>query len=187
MPCAMESAATDMATLSTNRAPALGSQPSRVLPRSLRCTLLLGYALLLSACGRTAAVSTGSSSTSGSPPPAAIVVSISPLTATVPTGGAQVFTSTVTAAGNAATNVIWSVNGIADGNAALGTIAGSGASGNSTTSLYTAPATLPGFARWLSPISARALSPLSAHPLRGNHEPRQRQRPDFRPDFRHRH
>jgi len=70
-------------------------------------------------------------------------VGISPLTATAPTGGAQVFTATVTGAGNATTNVIWSVNGIANGNAALGTIAGSGASSNSTTGLYTAPATLP--------------------------------------------
>ncbi len=70
-------------------------------------------------------------------------MSISPLTATVPTGGAHVFTATVTGAENATTNVIWSVNGITNGNAALGTITGSGASSNSTTVLYTAPATLP--------------------------------------------
>jgi uncharacterized protein (DUF2141 family) len=70
-------------------------------------------------------------------------VSISPSTATVPTAGAQVFTATVTGADNATTNVIWSVNGIANGNAALGTIAGSSPSSNSTTGLYTAPANLP--------------------------------------------
>ena len=133
----------DMATLSTNRNSRKRSQPSLVSPRLLPCALVLGFGFLLTACGRTAAVSTGSSSTSGSPPPAAIAVSISPLTATVSTGGAQVFTATVTGAGNATTNVTWSVDGIANGNAALGTIAGSGASSNSPTGLYTAPATLP--------------------------------------------
>ncbi len=61
----------------------------------------------------------------------------------MPTGGAQVFTATVTGAGNATTNVIWSVNGIANGNAALGTSAGSSPSSSSTIGLYTAPATLP--------------------------------------------
>ena len=141
--CAMESAATDMATLPTNRNSRTRSQPSHVSPGPLPCAPLLGFGLLLSACGRTAAVSTGSSNTSGSPPPAAIAVSISPSTATVPTGGAQVFTATVTGAGNATTNVIWSVDGIANGNAALGTIAGSGASSSSPIGLYTAPATLP--------------------------------------------
>jgi hypothetical protein len=64
-----------------------------------------------------------------------IAVNISPLTATVPTGGAQVFTASVSGSGSSATGVAWSVNGIAGGNATVGTIV-SGAAG---TALYAAP------------------------------------------------
>lgn len=68
-----------------------------------------------------------------------IVVNVSPNPATVPTGGAQVFTASVSGTGNPATSVTWSVSGIAGGNSTVGTIASSG--GN--TSLYTAPAIPP--------------------------------------------
>ena len=64
-----------------------------------------------------------------------ITVNISPLTATVPTGGAQVFTASVSGSGSSATGVAWSVNGIAGGNATVGTIV----AGNAGTALYTAP------------------------------------------------
>jgi hypothetical protein len=68
-----------------------------------------------------------------------IAVSISPLTATVPTNGGQVFTEGVSGSGNPVTGVAWSVNGIAGGNATVGTIVASGAG----TALYTAPAVPP--------------------------------------------
>jgi hypothetical protein len=67
------------------------------------------------------------------PPPPAIMVSIAPLSGMVLLGNALSFTATVTNTGN--TGVNWSVNGIAGGNAAVGTI--------STTGTYTAPADLP--------------------------------------------
>jgi hypothetical protein len=64
---------------------------------------------------------------------AAIAVSVSPAMATVTTSAMQQFTATVT--GTATTTVTWSVNGIAGGNATVGTINGAG--------LYTAPAAVP--------------------------------------------
>ncbi len=68
-----------------------------------------------------------------------IVVSISPLEVTVPTGTAQVFSATLTTSGNPAPGIAWSVNGIAGGNAIIGTIV-AGAAG---TALYTAPSLPP--------------------------------------------
>ena len=79
---------------------------------------------------------TGCGATSGNPtppPPAAIAVSIAPSAATLPLGDTQQFTATVTGTTNTA--VSWSVNGIAGGNSAVGTITTSG--------LYTAPQILP--------------------------------------------
>jgi len=64
-----------------------------------------------------------------------ITVNVSPMTANVPTGGEQVFTASVTGAGGAASGINWSVNGIAGGNATVGTIAATSA----TTAMYTAP------------------------------------------------
>lgn len=54
-------------------------------------------------------------------------------------GGAQEFSVTVTGNGNESADVTWSVNGVAGGNATVGTIASTSA----TTALYTAPATVP--------------------------------------------
>ncbi len=68
-----------------------------------------------------------------------IVVSVSPASATVSTGGTQPFAANVTGTGDPATGVIWSVNGIAGGNSTFGTITSS----STDTALYTAPATLP--------------------------------------------
>jgi hypothetical protein len=72
-----------------------------------------------------------------------IVVTVSPATATVPTGGEQVFTANISGTSGFATGVNWSVNEIAGGNATVGTIASTGSSGGSATAVYTAPAALP--------------------------------------------
>lgn len=64
-------------------------------------------------------------------------LSISPMTLSILLGKSQLFTATLT--GSADPALIWSVNGIPDGNSTLGTITPSSA----TTATYTAPATLP--------------------------------------------
>src|SRR5437764_297083 len=63
-------------------------------------------------------------------PTAAVSVTISPTSATVAAGGTQQFSATVQNTSNTA--VTWQVNGVAGGNATVGTISSSG--------LYTAPA-----------------------------------------------
>ncbi|HTV59591.1 MAG TPA: hypothetical protein VMJ93_12040 [Verrucomicrobiae bacterium] len=72
-----------------------------------------------------------------------IVVSIAPKTASVSTGGAQAFSSTVTGSGAPSLAVIWSVNGVPGGNLAIGMIAPNGTSGGSASATYTAPAIVP--------------------------------------------
>ena len=67
------------------------------------------------------------------PPPPPISVSVSPSTASVFLGATQQFTATVNGTTN--TGVNWSVNGVASGNPAVGTI--------SNTGLYAAPQDLP--------------------------------------------
>jgi len=62
-----------------------------------------------------------------------VSISITPVLANVPVGASQTFTATV--ANAASTAVIWSVDGIAGGNASLGTISANG--------VYTAPASVP--------------------------------------------
>jgi hypothetical protein len=73
--------------------------------------------------GSNSAPSSGSSSGS------AITVNVSPSNATVPPGGQEQFTATVSGTSN--TSVSWNVNGTAGGNSTNGTISGSG--------LYVAP------------------------------------------------
>ncbi|MGB8522623.1 MAG: hypothetical protein WCD43_06635, partial [Candidatus Acidiferrales bacterium] len=68
-----------------------------------------------------------------------LVVSVLPLSATVSTGAAQVFTVTVTGTGSPSTAVTWSVNGVPGGNATFGTIVSNG----SASAVYTAPAAPP--------------------------------------------
>jgi len=80
----------------------------------------------MSGCGS----NNGSNTTSNTP---ALTVSVSPSTASVTTGATQQFTATVTNATNTA--VTWQVNGVAGGNATVGTISSGG--------LYTAPASVP--------------------------------------------
>jgi predicted small lipoprotein YifL len=91
----------------------------------MKKSLLTAIALLListlAACG--------GSSTPPSPPS----VAVSPATANVQEAGTQQFTATVTNAGSTAVN--WQVNGIAGGNATIGTI--------NSTGLYTAPDVIP--------------------------------------------
>jgi len=67
-----------------------------------------------------------------------IVVTVAPPTASVPTGGEQVFAVSISGTG-ATAGVTWSVNGIAGGNSIVGTIASTSA----TTALYTAPSAPP--------------------------------------------
>jgi hypothetical protein len=68
---------------------------------------------------------------SSSPPP--VVISISPTSASLTTGGTQQFTATLQNTGNTA--VTWQVNGVTGGNTTTGTISSSG--------LYTGPGTVP--------------------------------------------
>ena len=68
-----------------------------------------------------------------------IVVNVSPGSESVPTGGEQVFSASVTASGNPAPGVAWSVNSIAGGNQTVGTIVPNG----TNTAIYTAPAVQP--------------------------------------------
>lgn len=79
--------------------------------------------LFLSSCG-------GGSST---PPPPPITVTVTPASATVSPGATKQFMDTVTGTTNTA--VTWQVNGVAGGNATVGTI--------TTAGLYTAPSTIP--------------------------------------------
>lgn len=68
-----------------------------------------------------------------------ITVNIVPLSATVTTGMAQGFTASVSGSGYPDPRVRWSVNGVAGGNATLGTVASTGAD----TATYTAPSAPP--------------------------------------------
>lgn len=60
-----------------------------------------------------------------------VAVSVSPASATIQAAGTQQFSATVSSAGRPSTLVTWFVNGIAGGNASVGTISANG--------LYTAP------------------------------------------------
>ena len=73
------------------------------------------------------------------PPPPNVVVKVSPAAPSVPTGGAQVFTASVTGTNGASTDVTWSVNNTPGGNSTIGTIVSTG----TLTALYTAPAIVP--------------------------------------------
>lgn len=91
----------------------------------LRLGISLGLAALALGCG----------GGGGAPPPfgTSVTVSVSPSTVSVPLGGTQQFTATVT--GSANTGVTWSVGGVTGGNSTVGTISSAG--------LYTAPNTVP--------------------------------------------
>jgi len=93
--------------------------------RHVSVVLLAVLVLLSAGCG--------GGGYSAPPPPPQPTVTVSPASVNVRAGDTQQFNATVT--GTANTQVTWSVNGVAGGNAANGTI--------STAGLYTAPATLP--------------------------------------------
>ncbi len=84
------------------------------------------FSVLMFSCG-------GGGGSSTPPPSQAVVVSISPSTASLTVDGTQQFTATVSNTTNTAVN--WSVNNTAGGNTTLGTI--------SSTGLYTAPDLVP--------------------------------------------
>jgi hypothetical protein len=68
-----------------------------------------------------------------------VTINIAPTSATVPTGGNQSFSATISSAGKPAPGVTWSANGISGGNASTGTINSTG----SETATYLAPALVP--------------------------------------------
>src|SRR5712692_8438127 len=90
--------------------------------RGLLLIACVSLAPFLFACG-----------SSSSPPPPVIMVSVLPASVDLNTNQTQTFTATVTGTTNVAVN--WQVNGVAGGNATVGTITATG--------LYTAPATVP--------------------------------------------
>jgi hypothetical protein len=93
--------------------------------------LVITSFLALVGCG-------GGGSNSGSqpppPPPTISSVTVTPATAQVPTGGSQSFTAQVSGTGLFNPDVTWSVDGVNEGNATVGTIVGG---------LYTAPSAPP--------------------------------------------
>lgn len=94
-----------------------------------RLGIALALVLLIASaegCGFTSGASSG--------PPQSVSVAVSPQNAAVSLGRTVQFTATVT--GMASTGVNWSVNSVAGGNSAIGTISASG--------LYAAPQTVPG-------------------------------------------
>ena len=68
------------------------------------------------------------------PPPVVISVTLAPGSANLAASASQSFTATVSGSTN--TNVVWSVDGVVQGNASVGTISGTG-----STITYTAPST----------------------------------------------
>jgi uncharacterized protein (DUF1800 family) len=81
----------------------------------------------------TVMISVGSGTTNPPPPTPGVTVAVSPTSVALAPGATQAFGATVTGSTNTA--VAWSVNGIAGGNATVGTISAGG--------LYTAPAAVP--------------------------------------------
>ena len=96
-------------------------------PRTARLGLTMMLLVSLAGCAGT------TSAPPPPPPPPTVTVSVMPPTASVLLGATQLFMAAVTGTSN--TNVNWSVNGIAGGNASAGTI--------SSTGLYTAPSNMP--------------------------------------------
>jgi|SRR5579885_480271 len=91
--------------------------------RKFLCVLVLP-SLALASCG-----GGSSSAPPPPPPPPSIAVSVSPSSATIPAGGTQQFSASVSGTSN--TSVAWQVNGTTGGDSSNGTISSSG--------LYTAP------------------------------------------------
>lgn len=96
---------------------------SRRFISALEVSVVISLLLTTIACG--SGLTRG-----GNPPPATVAVTVSPMSASVASGGTQQFQATVTGSSN--TTVQWEVNQVAGGNSQVGTI--------SSTGLYTAPA-----------------------------------------------
>lgn len=119
------------------------------VPRETKCSVKGGFAFaavlvlaLQAGCGGggsgggSAGSGGGSGGTGGGQPPG-IAVSISPMEASPFLGESQSFTAVVTGTTNTA--LVWNVNGIAGGNATVGTVV----AGNSGAAIYTAPSVMP--------------------------------------------
>jgi uncharacterized protein (DUF1800 family) len=114
--------------------------------------LLLSLGLVLAVCIWTGCGAVSNGNSSNSTPSSG--VNVTPVTASVRAGGTQQFAATVVGTGSSGTpvsqGVTWSVNGVAGGNASLGTITSAG--------LYTAPPSLPS----PNPVAVSAVSVANA-------------------------
>jgi len=115
-------------------------------PKRISAATLASLLMLIT--GGVFLASCGSSATSNYIP--LPVITLSPASASVPTGAALQFTATVVS--STATTVTWSVNNIVGGNSTLGTVNSSG--------LYTAPASVPKPAT----VTVRATSSAETNP-----------------------
>lgn len=106
-------------------------------------TVPTGGTVTVTAISQADTTKTGTAVVSVKAPPA-VVVTVSPKTATVTTGLTQKFSASVTNTSNTA--VTWQVNSVTGGSATTGTISAAG--------LYTAPATIPTGAVTVKAISA---------------------------------
>jgi hypothetical protein len=113
-----------------------------ILETAILICLLGALAMSQVCCGTTSGTSvaaSGSGLGSAGAPSVNISVGISPSTVNISTGAAQVFTATVSGANGQSAAVVWSVNGVVGGSAALGTITTTNFSGSTTVGLYSAP------------------------------------------------
>lgn len=99
----------------------------KLVARTYRVALIVSMAGSLVACGSSTMTTT---SPGGTTPQASVSVAVSPTSAALATGQTTQFSATVGGTANSA--VAWSVNGVAGGNASVGTISSDG--------LYTSPA-----------------------------------------------
>lgn len=121
--------------------------PETRTPGQARLAVLLFVVLLTASACTLGCVGVGAGSVALPPPPPTsppIGVAVTPASAAVILGNTQAFTATVTNTSD--TSVSWSVNGVAGGDAAAGTITPGG--------VYTAPADLPATAG-ASPVGVR--------------------------------
>jgi hypothetical protein len=96
-------------------------------------SLLITFLLILTGCAVGGGGSNKNPPPPPPPPPPAITVNVSPATVTINLGAIQQFAASVTGATNTA--VTWNVNGVPNGNSAVGMITAAG--------LYTAPQVIP--------------------------------------------
>ncbi len=110
--------------------------PAAQIPGPTRVEALSFLALLAAGACTLGCAGVGAGTVAPPPPPPtspSVSVTVTPSSATVILGNSQTFAATVTNASD--TSVVWSVNGVPGGSAAIGTITSGG--------VYTAPADLP--------------------------------------------